>query len=244
MNQPIEESESTARSSKSRGKKVAAIASVGAILSAIIASACCWLPLVLIALGASGAGIAAGLEAYRPLLMVVTLGFLGAAFYLTYRPRKGVAGHGCCTTEAAEDGSCCPTSRPRRFGLTTLNKAMLWGVTFIAVAFLFFPSYVGLLFGSDDRTVVAEGAKRAVVEIRGMTCEGCAAAVSQAIRRVPGVQSVEVDYGSARATIVTDACCPIPSDEIILALERAGYDGAFVETGNGQGTGSIVDRAE
>ena len=61
------------------------------VVSAILASACCWLPLVLIALGASGAGIAAGLEAYRPLLIVVTFGFLGAAFYLTYGVLSGQA---------------------------------------------------------------------------------------------------------------------------------------------------------
>lgn len=244
MNHSIETPESTARSSKRRGERVAAIARIGAILSAILASACCWLPLALIAVGASGAGIAAGLETYRPLLIVVTFGFLGAAFSLTYRPRAKVAGDDCCTTGPAESGDCCPPSRPRRVNLMTLNKAMLWAVTVVSIAFLFFPSYVGLLFGNDNRTVVAEGRTQSVLEIGGMTCEGCATAVSQAIRRVPGVQSVEVDHGSARATIVTDACCPIPSDEIISALERAGYDGAFVETRNGRGTGPVVDRAE
>ena len=216
-----------------RGERIARISKGGTVVSAIRASACCWLPLVLIALGASGAGIAAGLEAYRPLLIVVTFGFLGAAFYLTYRPRKGEAEHGCCEIE--------PTSSSRQM---TVNKAMLWGVTAISVAFLFFPSYVGLLLGNDDRTVVAEGRKQAVLEITGMTCEGCAAAVSQAIRRVPGVQSVDVDYGSARATIVTDACCPIPSGEILSALERAGYGGTFVKTSNGKGTKPIVHKTK
>lgn len=244
MNHSIEASESTAQSSKRRGERVAAIARIGAILSAILASACCWLPLALIAVGASGAGIAAGLETYRPLLIVVTFGFLGAAFYLTYRPRAKVAGDDCCATGPAESGDCCPPNRPRRVSLMTVNKVMLWVVTVISAAFLFFPSYVGLLFGNDDRTVVAEGGTRSVLEIGGMTCEGCAAAVSQAIRRVPGVQSVEVDYGSARATIVTDACCPIPSDEIISALERAGYDGRFVATSSGEGTDPGVDHAK
>ena len=102
MNHSIEASESTAQSSKRRGERVAAIARIGAILSAILASACCWLPLALITVGVSGAGIAAGLKTYRPLLIVVTFGFLGAAFYLTYRPRAKVAGDDCCVTVASE----------------------------------------------------------------------------------------------------------------------------------------------
>ena len=48
--------------SSSKGEK---IAKIGTLLSAIMASACCWLPLVVLAIGVSGAGIAATLEAYR-----------------------------------------------------------------------------------------------------------------------------------------------------------------------------------
>ena len=80
------------------------IAKVGTLVSAIMASSCCWLPLVLLAVGVSGAGIAATLEAYRPLFMVVTFGFLGAAFYFTYRPPKAGVGDGdaCSATEPPE----------------------------------------------------------------------------------------------------------------------------------------------
>lgn len=47
------------------------------------ASSCCWLPLVLLAAGVTGAGIAAALEAYRPLFVVVTFGFLAAKSVLS-----------------------------------------------------------------------------------------------------------------------------------------------------------------
>lgn len=63
-----------AKSSTSRGER---IAKIGTVVSAIMASSCCWLPLFLLAVGISGAGIAATLEAYRPLFIVVTFGFLG-----------------------------------------------------------------------------------------------------------------------------------------------------------------------
>jgi hypothetical protein len=71
------------------------IAKLGTIVSAILATSCCWGPLVLLGLGLLGvstAGLARmmrlGLETYRPVFMVVTFAFLGLAFYFTYRPRR------------------------------------------------------------------------------------------------------------------------------------------------------------
>lgn len=209
---------STEKSSTDRGEKVAKI---GTIISAIMASACCWLPLVLLAVGVSGAGIAATLETYRPLFMVVTFGFLGAAFYFTYRPKKAAAaaGHDCCAPE--------PTGN-RRFNMMALNKVMLWVVTVLAVAFLFFPSYVGLLFGTGDHAVVTEDMNWAVFQIEGMTCEGCATTVAQAIRQVPGVMAVEVSYEKRLAIVGMELGNPIPKEEILVALKKAGYSGELL----------------
>ncbi|HUY90101.1 MAG TPA: mercuric transporter MerT family protein [Pirellulales bacterium] len=229
----LEESSIPAKPRTTRGEK---IAKIGTVLSAIMASACCWLPLVLLAVGVSGAGIAATLEAYRPLFIVLTFGFLAAAFYFTYRPKKAaaVAGHGCCATEPAEGEDCCAPTGKRRFTMLTLNKAMLWVVTVLAVAFLGFPSYVGALFGTGTRTGAAASdyldvMNRAVFQVDGMTCEGCAATVAQAIRQVPGVAAVEVDY-EKRQAIVGAGCCAVPKDRILAALKKAGYSGRFVET--------------
>ena len=68
------------------------MAKIGTVVSAIMASSCCWLPVLLLAVGVSGAGIASALEAYRPLFMVVTIGFLAMAFYFTYRPKHAAPG--------------------------------------------------------------------------------------------------------------------------------------------------------
>ncbi len=208
------------------------IAKVGTVVSAIMASACCWLPLVLLAVGVSGAGIAATLETYRPLFIVVTVGFLAAAFYFTYRPKKAAAagGHGCCATEPSEGEDCCAATGKRRFHMMSLNKAMLWVVTVLAVAFLFFPSYVGRLFGTGTGAVVTENLHRAVVQIEGMSCEGCATTVAQAIRQVPGVLAVEVSYEKQQAVVGVTAGHPIPQEGILAALKQAGYSGTFVET--------------
>lgn len=203
--------------SSSKGEK---IAKTGTLLSAIMASACCWLPLVLLAVGVSGAGIASTLEAYRSLFIVVTFGFLAAAFYFTYRPKQAAAGGG---------HDCCAPATKGRLNMATLNKAMLWIVTVMAVACLFFPSYAGALFGTGNENAVTTDMNRTVIQVEGMTCDGCAATVAQAIRSVPGVQAVTVSYEKREAIVGTNPSQPIPKNKILVALEKAGYGGSFVE---------------
>lgn len=152
-----------------------------------MASSCCWLPVVLLAVGVSGAGIASALEAYRPLFMVVTFGFLAMAFYFTYRPRHAVAAQAdCCSPQQAlpqqaqAQTDCCATqlvqpaaitTAGRRSNMLTLNKLMLWAVTVLAVVFLFFPQYLTRLLATGDQEVTAE-MTRTVLRIEGMTCDG------------------------------------------------------------------------
>ena len=95
---------------------------VGAVLVAVGASAC-WLPLLLVGLGAGATGAGAVFESLRPYLMAATVVLLGAAFYHTYR-RK---------TVCATDGSSATTGPAGR------AKAMLWGITAIAAVSFAFP---------------------------------------------------------------------------------------------------------
>lgn len=220
---------STVESSTGRGENVAKI---GAVVSAIMASACCWLPLLLLAVGVSGAGIAGVLETYRPLFMVVTFGFLAAAFYFTYRPKKAAAavGHACCGPVPAEGKGCCPPNGQRRFNMMALNKVILWGVTVLAVVFLLFPSYVSLVFDPGNDAAVTENMNRAVFQMEGMTCEGCATTVAYAIRQVPGVVAVDVSYENGQAIVGMKSDNPIPKEVILTALKKAGYTGELLNT--------------
>ncbi|MBI1900266.1 MAG: cation transporter [Planctomycetia bacterium] len=207
------------------------ISKAGAIISAIVASSCCWLPLFLLALGVSGVGIASTLEAYRPVFIVVTFAFLGAAFYFTYRPRKAIseAAHGCCATEPTDAEGCCATPKKRRISMMTMNKVMLWVVTALAVAFLFFPSYVGLLLGTNGGSPVTGDMNRATLEISGMTCEGCAATVEAALRAVPGVSAAAVSYEKKQATIFVPKGEDVPRNALLEAVRKVGYQAQFIE---------------
>jgi len=202
-------------SQSNRGER---IAKVGTLVFAIMASSCCWLPLLLLAIGVSGAGIASTLEAYRPVFMTITFCFLGAAFYFTYRPRKSAAG----------GYDCCEPPRSR-ISMMTMNKVLLWAVTGMAIAFLFFPGYVGAFLSGDDDNVVTGDMHRTIIKVKGTTCEGCSALVAKAIRTSPGVLAVEVSYENSEAIVGTATETEFPGHRILTSLRNAGYDGHILD---------------
>ncbi len=61
-------------------------ASVGAVAVAVVGSSCCWLPLVLLALGAGTAAtsVTGIVESFRLPIAVAALILLGTAAYFTY----------------------------------------------------------------------------------------------------------------------------------------------------------------
>ena len=195
----------------------------GTVLSAVVASACCWLPLLLIAVGVSGAAIGASFEKYRPLFMLGTFGFLAAAFYFAYRP-------GVCAT-AGDGATCCPPPGGKPKALQRLNRAMLWVVTAVAAAFLFFPNYVGFVVNDDEPSLMEAGEANLVLSIEGMTCEACAVTLKHKLTGVPGVGAVDVNYDQKQALIGFSNGAAMPdTSALLLAVEEAGYQGQLAES--------------
>lgn len=163
-------------------------ASGGALVAAVLSSACCWLPLAAIGLGASSAGVGAFFEAWRVPLLLVTVALLGAGFYLVYRKRR------CAPGEACE----VPNPRLQRF-----NRGTLWLTTVFVAAFAFSPEYVGALTGGGGEVAEAAPAQTTVrYRVEGMTCAGCEGHAREAIEAIPGVVSVAVSYRSGSAKVV------------------------------------------
>jgi len=214
------------------------IAQVGALASAVAASACCWLPLLLIATGVSGGALASAFEAWRPVLLPATLALLGLAFYFTYRTRRVASAGGgpaCCAparTARTESGpeACRPPHRSAGFAFHQLNKPILWVVTILVLAFAFFPNYVDYLMHGKDAIAARSDLDRTVVQIDGMTCEGCAAGIEASLRRIPGVVTAEVSYDKRQAVIGSPSTERISPQAILDAIRQAGgYTGHFFD---------------
>ena len=100
-----------------RGQRLLA---AGGLIGALAASSCCILPLVLFGLGISGAWIGnfTQLAPYQPYFLAVTLGFLGAGYWLVYRSSR----------RACAEGEACARPLPNRlvkFGLITATILVL-----------------------------------------------------------------------------------------------------------------------
>jgi mercuric ion transport protein len=74
---------------------------VGGVLAGIGASACCVGPLLLLSLGISGAWIGhlTALEPYRPVFILLTVVFLGLAFWKLYPTPKSCGAADTCLAD-------------------------------------------------------------------------------------------------------------------------------------------------
>jgi len=184
-------------------------------VTALLSSACCWLPLLLIAFGASAAGVSGFFETYRPYLLGATGLLLAGGFYLVYFKKA-----------RCEPGQACAVENPR---LKRFNRITLWSATVLVLSFALFPNYVGALLGGEDvparEDVVLSGEVREF-RIEGMTCEACAVTLRTGLSRLPGVAGAEVSFASGTATLSFEAAVAPPSDDAVRrAISEVGYTG-------------------
>ncbi|HEX2252455.1 MAG TPA: heavy metal translocating P-type ATPase [Thermoanaerobaculia bacterium] len=65
------------------------------------------------------------------------------------------------------------------------------------------------------------GGKRHDLDVTGMHCAACAAAVERRLRKVPGVESANVNFATSRATV---AAAGVGREDLVAAVREAGYD--------------------
>ena len=191
----------------SPGTRARSLPATGAVAAAIMASACCWLPLALILFGASAASVAPFFEPLRPWFTGASVILLALGFYLVYFRRD----------KCADTSRCEPDRRARRGSQITL-----WLATAAAAAFLFFPDYVGVFADVRDAD---QPARPAWVELHidGMSCEGCAVGIQRALLDLEGVQTADVSYEQGSARIAVDPESSITGETLVEVVERAGY---------------------
>ncbi|MCK7545628.1 mercuric ion transporter MerT [Marinobacter bryozoorum] len=101
-------------------------------IAGLLASACCLGPLVLVALGVSGAwlGNLTALEPYRPIFIGVALVAMFFAWRRIFRP-----------VEQCQPGEVCTVPRVR-----TAYKVIFWAVTALILVALLFPYALPLFY--------------------------------------------------------------------------------------------------
>lgn len=193
-------------------RRSAPVALAGSLIAAALSSACCWLPLLLIAGGASAVGVAGFFERWRIPFILVAVLLLGFGFHVTYR-----------ASPSCRDGACPASSAPGR----RIQRITLWVASCFVGAMILFPGFVGAVTatGSLDAPARAESTDTAplALAVDGMTCAGCAGTLRKALSQVPGVSAVEVDYQKGTAVMRFDAGEPAPVDRVLQVVRTAGY---------------------
>jgi mercuric ion transport protein len=110
----------------------AVVAATGGIAAAVGSALCCAGPLVAVALGLSGAGLAATFEPLRPYFVAGTVLALGFGFVVLHREER----------QACEPGTLCASSVVRR----RITWA-LWIATVVAVLLVTFPWWSTFVLG-------------------------------------------------------------------------------------------------
>ncbi len=195
---------------------------LGAIIGAVAASICCVGPLVLLALGVGGAWVSSltVLEPYRPFLILITLSFLGYAFYRVYRKPEA---------EECEDGSYCANPKSDR-----INKISLWIVTVLVLGLIAFPYVVPTGTAAFSSRQISQHqqpvpTKQVVLKVNGMTCKGCVLTVNKSLKKLPGVLNASITLKPPRATVEYDPTKVTP-EQMIRATTDAGYPASILET--------------
>ncbi|MDE0803754.1 MAG: copper ion binding protein [Acidimicrobiales bacterium] len=60
--------------------------------------------------------------------------------------------------------------------------------------------------------------------VGGMTCDHCVSSVTEAVGKIDGVDSVDVELESGLVTLESDTEIEIDTDAFTAAIERAGYE--------------------
>ena len=187
----------------------------GSVVAASVASVCCWLPLLLLFIGASAVGASTFLEQARPWFLGLSVVALSAGFYFNYRRDKECAAGACSTRER---------------GLQRISRTMLWVSVLAVAALAFFPNYIGALLIADPAADAVDAhTAQIVLGVDGMTCVGCATTVEHVLKKVPGVLGASVNYDEGRAVVTLDPTEPASNLALIKAVEWAGYQ-AHVQT--------------
>jgi len=190
-----------------------------AVFAAFVSSLCCVLPLVAVLFGLGAFGVASVFETLRPYLLIVAFAALAFSFYRVYLRR-----------ETCSEGESCPTKPVNK-----LNQLFLWVGVLVVTVFALAPYYTGylaaaayqpqqptsepVLIATDSET---QANKSVVIQVEGMTCEGCAIHINETLKKLNGVVSAEASYPNKNVKVVYNPK-QITLERIKNAINEIGY---------------------
>ena len=176
---------------------------IGSVLTAFGASLCCTGPIILMALGVTSVGVFSFIEPLRPYLTIFALGILSFSFYTVYQKQPD-----CCETDLQKQKT---------------RKISLFIMTPVIIGFLLLPN----LIPSEDISVITENQTDLVSEwtVSGMTCQGCANGLQNAMNNMEGIIKCQVDYETRIMKCQTNP--KLMTDERLMDLvTKVGYQAA------------------
>ncbi len=187
-----------------------------AVGAAVVASACCTIPLLLVTMGVGGAWVSTltALEPFRPYFVTLAVGFLGFAAYRLYQQSR------------VPDCDC------EEEAVSLRTRQMLLGVAaLLTLGLIASPQF--LPESPTGETVQAQAValsasmQEVTLEIEGMTCAACATTVATALNRLDGVVTAQVTDVPPRAIVRYDETS-VSIEELTNATANAGYPSLVV----------------
>jgi mercuric ion transport protein len=191
----------------------------GAIFAAIASSLCCIVPLIAVVFGLGAFGAASAFETLRPYFLVLAFSALAFSFYRVYFRRE----------ECVEGQSC--STKP----ISKINQIFLWSGLLAIIGFALAPYYIGYIAVAATPSqpsinsiipavteTEAQANKTAIIEVEGMTCEGCAVHINETLKKLKGVVSAEANYPQKNVKVVYNPK-QITLEQIKKAIDEIGY---------------------
>jgi len=180
------------------------------LLSAILASTCCVVPLILLGvsllgLGAVGfSGVSTFVGSIKWILMPIAIAGLVFSYYKFFKEKKA-----------------CESSACQMVGKRT-NIILLAFSTVIVSAFIVFSIYPYLSAGQKQDSSPGSNLTQVSLNIKGMTCATCAITAQKALESVPGVEKVWVSLKENKGVVNLDPQ-QAKEEQLIQALGKVGY---------------------
>lgn len=183
-------------------------------LSAAFASACCGVPLILIAFGLGGLGLGSLLGAYHWHFTAAGALLLAVAWFVFLRERANLASRGAEILNARLIPALLAVATAAVLGFGGLNVASALGV------------------GKKAREIREAGSgsfgelAQVVLPVKGMTCVTCEWAVQKALGKLEGVVEAQASASEQRVLVRYEPGS-VTLEQMIEAVDKTGYDASM-----------------